>query len=250
MPWCPSTFKSSINNMNMPLFPPLTLPHFSFNSHAFVEKYEIQPRIVCNTHSPYFTDKSPFAERLTTSVWYLKRRLICCELCFSPAEWPHCPQRWINSFLNHPEWQLFMFIVMPNEAWQRNILLEAIKMWGHCQPLPERQRGQSPLSAAVWAVSHRPGVTPPVPASICAPGNASKQYTHFIPGTIRRGQLRVLSFNTGWSACHSCVESLLSHSFAFSFPLFLYDWSVKRRLCIVLALTVIGVKSTPPACLF
>lgn len=144
------------------------------------------------------------------------------SVLFLRAERPHCPTRWINSFLNHPEWQLFMFIVMPNEAWQRNILLGAIKMWGHCQPLPEGQRGQSPLGAAVWGMPHGPDVALPVPASIYAPGNASKQYTPFSPATIRRGRLRVVSFNTGWSACHSCVESLLSLFHFLLPPLFLW----------------------------
>lgn len=180
---CPSTFKSSINNMNMLLFHPLTLFQFSrllgkiwntaedCSRHPFTIFYrQISFRGEAN-------DMGLISEKTTHPLWIM----------FESSEWPHCPQRWINSFLNHPEWQLFMFIVVPNEAWQRNILLEAIKMWGHCQPVPERQRGQSPLCTAVWAMPHGPDVAPPVPASICAPGNASKQYTPFSPGDDSKG---------------------------------------------------------------
>uniref|UniRef100_A0A672N368 Plexin-B1 n=1 Tax=Sinocyclocheilus grahami TaxID=75366 RepID=A0A672N368_SINGR len=55
-------------------------------------------------------------------------------------------------------------------------------------------------------------------------------------------------------ACHSCVESLLSHSFAFSIPLFLYDcvFAVKFGMALILTLLqslilgVLGVHSSYP----
>ncbi len=60
MPWCPSTFKSSINNMNMPLFHPLTLAHFSFNSPAFVEKSKIRPKDCLQHPFTIFYRQIPF----------------------------------------------------------------------------------------------------------------------------------------------------------------------------------------------